>query len=163
MSRKRKTSKPRSTVSIENRRYKTQKKNFPWRWIGLGIVAVALLVAVILLWPKTTHSNEITVAKAYEKFQQGAYILDVRTQAEWDQAHIANSTLIPLDQLQNRITEVPRDRDVVVVCRTGVRSRTGMNILQDAGYTRAVCMTGGLTAWKAAGYPLEGSSPESMP
>ena len=120
---------------------------------------MALLVAVILLWPKTTHSNEITVAKAYEKFQQGVYILDVRTQAEWDQAHIANSTLIPLDQLQNRITEVPRDRDIVVVCRTGVRSRTGMNILQDAGYTRAVCMTGGLTAWKAAGYPLEGSSP----
>lgn len=163
MSRKRKTSKPRSTVSIVNLRHKAQKKNLPWRWIGLGIVAVALLVSVILLWPKTRRSNEITVAKAYEKFQQGAYILDVRTQAEWDQAHIANSTLIPLDQLQNRITEVPRDRDIVVVCHTGVRSRTGMNILQDAGYTRAVCMTGGLTAWKAAGYPLEGSSPESMP
>jgi rhodanese-related sulfurtransferase len=163
MSRKRKTSKPRSTVSIVNRRHKAQKKNLPWRWIGLGIVAVALLVAVILLRPKTTHSNEITVAQAYDKFQQGAFILDVRTQAEWDQAHIANSILIPLEQLQNRITEVPRDRDIVVVCRTGVRSRTGMNILQDAGYTRAVCMTGGLTAWKAAGYPLESSFPSSIP
>jgi len=73
--------------------------------------------------------------------------------------HIANSTLIPLDQLQNRITELPRDRDIVVVCRTGKRSQTGMNTLQDAGFTRAVSMTGGLTAWKAAGYPLEGNSP----
>ena len=159
MSRKRKPSKPLASGSIINRQHKAQKKNLLWRWIGLGIVAVALLAAAILLWPKTTHSNEITVAKAYEKYQGGVYILDVRTQAEWDQMHIANSTLIPLDQLQNRITELPSDRDIVVVCRTGKRSQTGMNILQDAGYTRAVCMSGGLTAWKAAGYPLEGSSP----
>jgi rhodanese-related sulfurtransferase len=159
MARKRKTSKPVSSGPILKRQNKAHKKNPIWRWIGLGIVAVVLLIAAILLWPKTTHSNEITVAKAYEKYQQGVYILDVRTQAEWDQSHIANSTLIPLDQLQNRITELPRDRDIVVVCRTGKRSQTGMNILQDAGYTRALSMTGGLTAWRAAGYPLEGSSP----
>jgi rhodanese-related sulfurtransferase len=159
MARKRKPSKPVSSVPILKRQYKAHKKNLPWRWIGLGIVAVALLVAAILLWPKTTHSNEISVAKAYEKYQQGVYVLDVRTQTEWDQSHITNSPVIPLDQLQNRINELPRDRDIVVVCRTGKWSQTGMNILQDAGFTRAVSMTGGLTAWKAAGYPLEGSSP----
>jgi rhodanese-related sulfurtransferase len=159
MARKRKTSRPVSSKPILKRQYKAHKKNLTWRWIGLGIIAVALLAAAILLWPKTTHSNEISVTKAYEEYQQGVYILDVRTQAEWDQAHIANSTLIPLDQLQNRLTELPRDRDIVVVCQTGKRSQTGKNLLQDAGYTRAVCMTGGLTAWKAAGYPLESSSP----
>jgi rhodanese-related sulfurtransferase len=159
MSRKRKTPKPISSGSILYRQHKILKKNLSWRWIGLGIVAVVLLAAAILEWPKTTHSNEISVAKAYEKYQQGVYFLDVRTQAEWDQSHIANGTLIPLDQLQNRITELPRDRVIVVVCRTGKRSQTGMNILQGAGYKHAVSMNGGLTAWKAAGYPLEGSSP----
>jgi hypothetical protein len=82
MSRKRKPPMPVTSGNKSNQHYKTHKKNLPWRWIGLGIVAVALLVAAILLWPKTTHANEITVAKAYEKYQGGAYILDVRTQAE---------------------------------------------------------------------------------
>jgi len=159
MSRKRKPPKPVTSRNKSNRHYKAHEKNPPWLWIGVGIAAVALLAAVILLRPKTTHSNEITVAQAYEKLQQGVYILDVRTQAEWDQARITNSTLIPLEQLQGRVNELPPDRDIVVVCRTGKRSKTGMSILQDAGYTRAVSMTGGLTAWKTAGYPLEGSSP----
>jgi rhodanese-related sulfurtransferase len=48
---------------------------------------------------------------------------------------------------------------VVVICRSGVRSKEGMTILRNAGYIRAVCMTGGLLAWKAAGYPLEGANP----
>ena len=99
------------------------------------------------------------MVQAYEKSQQGAFLLDVRSQAEWDQMHIAKSILIPLDQLSNRLGEVPRDQDVVVICRSGVRAKEGMTILRGAGYVRAVCMTGGLLAWNNAGYPLEGTGP----
>jgi rhodanese-related sulfurtransferase len=111
------------------------------------------------MWPKTTRSTEISAIQAYQKYQEGAFFLDVRTQAEWEQMHIAKSSLIPLDELQNRLSELPRDRDIVVVCLSGHRSKEGMTILQQAGFSRATCMTGGLTAWKEAGYPLETLTP----
>jgi rhodanese-related sulfurtransferase len=140
------------------RQHKAARPNLTWLWIvlGLGVIAVA---AFFLLQPAASASTEISVAQAYEKSQQGAFFLDVRSQDEWDQMHIAKSTLIPLDQLPGRLNEVPKDQDVVVICRSGVRSKEGMTILRNAGYTRAVCMTGGLLAWKAAGYPLVGTNP----
>jgi rhodanese-related sulfurtransferase len=159
MSKKHKISKPASSGSARQQARKARKQNPAWLWIGLGLVAVAILVIVILLWPKTPKSIEISPAQAYQKYQQGAFFLDVRSQEEWSQVHIARSTLIPLDELQSRLSEIPRDQDVVVVCLSGKRSKEGMTILQQAGFSRAACMTGGLTAWKATGYPLEGSNP----
>ena len=137
---------------------KTVRPNLTWLWIALGI-GVFAVVAFFLFQPAASAPSEISVAQAYEKFQQGAFFLDVRSQEEWSQVHISKSTLIPLDQLSNRLDEVPKDQDVVVICRSGVRSKAGMTVLREAGYTRAVCMTGGLIAWKAAGYPLEGDNP----
>lgn len=132
---------------------KAQRQNLTALWVGLGIVVLAA-AAFLLFRPGSTPSTEISPAQAYEKYQQGAYFLDVRTQAEWDQGHIARSTLIPLDSLQSRLNELPRDQDIVVVCRSGVRSKEGATILRQAGFTRVTCMTGGLEAWVAAGYPL---------
>jgi rhodanese-related sulfurtransferase len=126
-------------------------------WVGLGLAALVVLAAATLLLPETTQATEISTGQAYQKYQQGAFFLDVRSQAEWDQAHIAHSAHIPLDELQIRLGELPQDRDIVVVCLTGQRSKEGMTILQAAGFGRASCMTGGLAAWKAAGYPLESS------
>jgi rhodanese-related sulfurtransferase len=99
-------------------------------------------------------SVEISPSQAYAKFQQGAFFLDVRTQQEWDQFHIQGSTLIPLDELPNRISEVPKSRDIVVVCLSGHRSLSGTAILLQAGYPRVSCLSGGLQAWIAAGYPV---------
>lgn len=159
MSKKHKPSKSVSSSRRSNRPHKARKQNRIWMWVGLGCAAIAILVVAILLWPKTTQSTEISAAQAYQKYQQGAFFLDVRSQAEWDQVHIASSTLIPLDELQNRLGELPRDRDIVVVCLSGHRSKEGMTSLQQAGFLRVSCITGGLTAWRAAGYPLEGSNP----
>ncbi len=140
------------------KRRKATKPNLTWLWIVAGVVVVAV-AAFFLLRPPASAPTEISVAQADEKLQQGAFFLDVRSQDEWTQMHIAKSVLIPLDQLSGHLNEVPKDQDVVVVCRSGVRSKEGMTILRSAGYTRAVCMTGGLLAWKAAGYPLEGDNP----
>jgi rhodanese-related sulfurtransferase len=85
--------------------------------------------------------------------------LDVRTRDEWNQFHIQGSTNIPLDQLQNRLSEVPKNQEVVVVCLSGHRSQSGITMLQQAGYTKVFCLSGGLTTWKASGYPLEGQVP----
>jgi rhodanese-related sulfurtransferase len=96
---------------------------------------------------------DITVAEAAIMRKQGAFILDVREVSEWDEIHIPGSILIPLGQLPERLAEVPRDREVVVVCRTGNRSKTGQNILVRAGIRKAVNMQGGVTQWKTEGYP----------
>jgi rhodanese-related sulfurtransferase len=139
--------------------HKARRQNQLLKWIGLGFTAVVIIVAAILLITKITGDVHVSVAQAYQKYQQGAFFLDVRSQEEWDQVHIANSTLIPLDELQNRLSELPKDHDIVVVCLSGHRSEEGVTILRKAGFSWATCMTGGLTAWKAAGYPLEGSNP----
>jgi rhodanese-related sulfurtransferase len=158
MSKKRKTSSSSAARHTSNRQRKPRKLNLIWLWLGLGIVLIAAAVYLVSR-PNSTPQAEISPSQAYQKYQQGAYFLDVRSQAEWDQVHIARSTLIPLDELQTRLSEVPKNQDVVVVCLSGKRSKEGMTILQQAGFSRAACMTGGLTAWKADGYPLEGSSP----
>ena len=61
-------------------------------------------------------------------YQNGAFVLDVRTVEEWNEFHAPDSTLIPLDQLASRLNEVPRDRQIVVVCRSGNRSQQGRDI-----------------------------------
>ncbi len=74
-------------------------------------------------------------------------VLDVREPHEVDICRIAGSTVIPLGELPSRLAEVPRDRDVVVHCKMGGRSAKAVGILQDAGYDRAVNLTGGILAW----------------
>jgi rhodanese-related sulfurtransferase len=140
------------------RRHKTHKRNLTWLWVGLGALLVAV-VGILLLSSKATPSVEITPAQAYAKYQQGTFFLDVRSQEEWNQLHIAGSTLIPLDQLQNRLNELPKDQDIVVVCLSGHRSQSGVTILQQAGFTRVSCLSGGLQAWMDANYPIERGSP----
>jgi len=147
------TSKP-----VSHRKHKNQKRNLAWLWVSLGALFVAL-VGILLLSSKATPTVKITPAQAYAKFQEGAFFLDVRSQDDWNQFHIAGSTLIPLDQLQNRLSELPRDKDIVVVCLSGHRSQSGVTILQQAGFTHVSCLSGGLQAWVVAGYPVEGNAP----
>jgi rhodanese-related sulfurtransferase len=158
MSRKHPISKHTSSRSASHRRHKTHKRNLAWLWVGLGVLIVAV-VGILLILPKNTASAEISPAQAYEKYQQGAFFLDVRGQDEWDQFHITGSTLIPLDELSNRVDELPRDQDIVVVCLSGHRSQNGITILQQAGFTRVFCLSGGLQAWMDANYPIEQGAP----
>ncbi|RJP51088.1 MAG: rhodanese-like domain-containing protein [Anaerolineaceae bacterium] len=129
--------------------------------VQLGIVAfVALLVYLIAASgggaAPAALAPEVSVDQAYEMYQNGVFVLDVRTQEEWDEYHAPNTTLIPLDQLQARINEVPKDQEILVVCRSGNRSQQGRDILLAAGYN-ATSMAGGLKEWYARGYPIEGA------
>jgi rhodanese-related sulfurtransferase len=101
-------------------------------------------------------AKEVSVDEAYEMYQAGTFVLDVRTQEEWDEYHAPNTTLIPLDQLASRLNELPKDREIVIVCRSGNRSQEGRNILLAAGFN-ATSMAGGLKEWYAKGYPIEGA------
>ncbi|MNX11122.1 putative adenylyltransferase/sulfurtransferase MoeZ [compost metagenome] len=78
-------------------------------------------------------------------------IVDVREPNEFAGGHIPGSRLIPLGSLASRMGELPGDREVVVVCRSGARSTNACGQLQAAGY-RAKNLTGGLIGWRG---PLE--------
>jgi rhodanese-related sulfurtransferase len=131
-----------------------QRFNRAWLWIGLGLVLIAASALFLLLTTDKT-AEEIPAAQAYQRYQQGAFFLDVRSQKEWEQSHIPGSTNIPLDTLQGRLTELPRNREIVVVCLHGPRSKTGMAILKEAGFERVTCLSGGIQNWISDGYPLE--------
>jgi len=135
------------------------RKGFPlWAWGLLALVVIAAAVAALpgLLQPRAdVLPNEISVQQAYNLREQGAFILDVRTQAEWDERHVPGATLIPLDELPNRLSEVPKDQQVVVMCRSGNRSQAGRDILRQAGFEQVTSMAGGINQWAASGYPTE--------
>lgn len=95
---------------------------------------------------------EVSIHEAARMRENGAFMLDVREVSEWDEFHIPGSILIPLGQLPQRVDEIPRNRDVVIVCRTGNRSRMGRDILLRSGFGRVTSMQGGVTQWKSQGY-----------
>jgi rhodanese-related sulfurtransferase len=127
--------------------------------VQLALVAlVAFAVYLIALGGGGGSSGlpaEVSVDEGYQMYQSGVFVLDVRTQQEWDEYHAPNTTLIPLDQLQSRLDELPKDREILVVCRSGNRSQQGRDILRSAGFD-AASMSGGLKEWYAQGYPVEG-------
>lgn len=132
--------------------------------VQLAMLAfVAFIVYLIAAGGNAGGSNklasDISVEDAYAKYKSGAFVVDVRTQEEWDQYHVPNTTLIPLDQLPNRLNEIPKDKEIVVICHSGNRSKQGRDILVNAGYN-AASVNGGLLAWYAAGYDFEGVQPQ---
>lgn len=138
------------------------KKSINWQWmtIGLAVIAVLVVGSIILVnqWSTAPSSSavtpdEISVGEAYDKYQSGVFLLDVRTPEEWVEYHAPDTTLIPLDELDTRLNELPKDREIVVVCRSGNRSQVGRDTLRAAGFTNVTSMAGGLNAWRSAGYP----------
>lgn len=133
-----------------------EKNNQLFLWGGLGLIALIAVVWIVLGGSSNTGSNlpsEISVSEALAKRDSGAFILDVRQPEEWNEAHIPDSTLIPLDQLPKRVSELPKDQEIVVVCRSGNRSAQGRDILLEAGFANVTSMAGGLNQWRTAGYP----------
>jgi len=82
-------------------------------------------------------------------------LLDVRTPAEYAEGHIKGATLIPVQELANRLKELGPKKKIIVYCKAGVRSATASGILANNGYKHVLNMEGGINAWKAAGFPTE--------
>ena len=128
---------------------------------NLAIIIIPLILLVILFLalqnpttPALTLSKEISVDEAYQLFQKDEFILDVRQPEEYESGHIPGSVLIPLDILESRLSEIPKDNEVVVVCRSGNRSATGRDILLNAGFTNVTSMAGGMNQWINKGYEI---------
>lgn len=82
------------------------------------------------------------------------FIVDVREPHEFAGGHVPGATLIPLGQLSSRLSEIPQDKTVVAVCRSGNRSGQATQLLRQQGFD-AHNMQGGMIAWQEAGLPVE--------
>ena len=92
--------------------------------------------------------------EAKAKQAAGALVIDVREPSEWRAGHIAGATLISLGTLAQRMHELPRDREIVVVCQSGARSASASRALQAAGFTRVYNLSGGMLAWSRQKLPV---------
>lgn len=82
-------------------------------------------------------------------------ILDVRQPDEYRDAHVAGSKLIPLPELSRRLDELPRDKPIVAICRSGNRSGQAVQTLARAGFTNVSNLEGGIIDWQRQGLPVE--------
>jgi rhodanese-related sulfurtransferase len=94
--------------------------------------------------------RSVRADRALALVADGATLVDVRERDEWRSGHPVRARHIPLARLQDQARRLPRDAPVVVLCATGMRSRSGAAQLRAAGY-RATSVSGGLAAWRSAG------------
>ena len=101
---------------------------------------------------------EVDVAGVLAELPEALTVLDVREDGEWAAGHIDGSQHIPLMQVPARMTELPADAQVLVVCKVGARSAQAAAYLQAQGVD-AVNLAGGLVAWARAGRGLVSDGP----
>lgn len=116
-------------------------------------LAAALGLWLVLGAQSSLAVNNVDVKQAQLMSDQGALLLDVREPSEYAEGHAPNAVLIPLGQLSARMQEIAsyKDKPVVVMCRSGRRSAKATNMLQEAGYSQARNISGGIKAWKNEG------------
>ena len=108
--------------------------------------------------PETPRIATVTVSEARQRLADApetTHLLDVREVWEFTEGHAEGAHNLPLSQLQQRVGEVPRDRDILLICHTGARSMQAAKFLTQQGVTRVANVTGGTEAWENAGLPLE--------
>ena len=92
---------------------------------------------------------------AYTGAQPPAALIDVREPWEYADGHAAGAISLPLSDLQARSGEVPRDRDIFLICQVGQRSMVAARFLRQQGVERVFNVDGGTDAWQAAQLPVE--------
>ena len=143
---------------------KDQKKN--QNLLAGGLLAIIVLVGAGFLFMSGNSGGAATTdgvggaispqqyVSTYVENNTDHLLVDVRTPEEFSSGHIPGAVNIPVQELADRLSEVPTDEDVIVYCRSGNRSGQAMTILANNNYTQIYDM-GAISAWQQAGYTLE--------
>jgi rhodanese-related sulfurtransferase len=99
-------------------------------------------------------SQDALLARQARKDPQ-LFVLDVRTPQEFAAGHVPGAVNVPHDQVAARLAEVPRDKDVVIYCRSGRRTGLAAGVLGASGYTRLSHLEGDMNAWLERQRPVE--------
>jgi phage shock protein E len=98
--------------------------------------------------------SQETLVERQARNDSALFVLDVRTPEEFAAGHVPGAVNVPHDQLANRLADVPRDKDVVVYCRSGRRSQIAADILTTNGFKRVSHLEGDIIAWQEKARPL---------
>jgi phage shock protein E len=94
-------------------------------------------------------------AKALLAKNSKVFLLDVRSPEEYGQAHLHGAQLIPLNELEKRVREVPRERPVLVYCAVGARSLKAAKLLTSKGFPEVYQISDGMVGWYKNGFPID--------
>lgn len=92
----------------------------------------------------------VSPAKAKEAQDQGAMLIDVRESHEYRSGHAPGAKHISVQVIERRLGEVPKEREIIVVCQSGMRSQKAADILSRNGY-KVLNVSGGMIGWQRAG------------
>lgn len=124
-----------------------------WILSGLWLILfVALLVYLKIKAGKSVGTHETTRLIN----RDGGIIVDIREKKDFSKGHIVNAINIPLGKLDERITELDKNKDkpLIVVCQMGHQSGDAVKKLKARGYEQVFRMSGGMTEWQSQGLPL---------
>lgn len=125
----------------------------------LSILATSFLFCIAAVSPADVPAvtAPVKIEQAEKKIAGGAQLLDVRTKEEWDEGHLKGAKLVTVTEegfLEKAKAVLDQKKPVLVYCRSGKRSAMAVEQLRAAGFT-VDDIEGGITAWKAAGKPVE--------
>jgi rhodanese-related sulfurtransferase len=101
--------------------------------------------------------REVSVEEAQQRIREGANLIDVREDNEWDAGHAAGSRHMGRGIIERDIVQSfpEKETELILYCGGGFRSALATDMLQKMGYTNVFSMAGGWKAWKEAGAPIE--------
>jgi rhodanese-related sulfurtransferase len=115
------------------------------------------------VWPFSRRARDaasftdIEPHEALRRVKKGDLLIDVRQPSELRDLRVAKAVNVPLGELHTYAAGLDADKPVMLVCRSGSRSRRAAGALVKAGFTDVSNVRGGLAAWSRAGLPLKGS------
>jgi rhodanese-related sulfurtransferase len=134
-------------------------REVPARPLNMDAIIATNVGAAELGWAMLEYSGPLAEVSAEEARgllgEPDAFLLDVREPWEYEERRIPGAYPLPQHQLANRLSDVPRDKSVLVVCRTGNRSEDAARFLIQRDYRRVTNIRGGTEAWVEAGLPVD--------
>lgn len=122
------------------------------------LLLVMLASGAALLIPSLRRGGaQVSTLQATQMINQGkTLLLDIRDTVAFGVAHVREARNIPLKELPNRLGELEKfkNRNVIVVCTSGLQSSRATNLLRAAGFATVTSLSGGLDAWQAQGLPV---------
>ncbi len=126
-----------------------------------SLALVAVVSAGMLIWPTLrggVGAGAVSASNAVQMInREKAVVVDVCETEEFAAGHVGGARNIPLNQLEQRLPEVVKNKalPLILVCQSGARANRALGIAKKLGYDKAVTLAGGLKSWKEANLPVE--------